>query len=1142
MVVQQGRMFALVVAGVLALAAGCSKQPAEVVEPGDNPKAPKASASGIQWTMRPVKYEEEVKEKMLREGGGAGGAPGKDAKAVNDAISTYGAAPGNAKVPMEKSENLARPATTAAPAARDPSAPHPTPARPEAEQTIGGAVRQTKSDKAAALEGREERYKNGEDKKDEAGHGKQGQPAQVWKRDRQRPTFARVYVGSGNSLELVSIQVTTTIEGPRARTVVDHIFRNPHDKRLEGTFEYPLPTGASPSYFAMFLGQTRDTVPPRFARRGDMPPLAAEALASLTPAQLVREVSSADWGTLQEARVVNKERALETYEDIVRSQIDPALLEYAGGNTFSGRVFPIPPKGYNRVILAYEELLPISQGQALYRFPLPDCKLNDMQFTLQAIGDEYRDPTFLPETKSVGSNNQHIYTKTWTDKGPGGDVVFSYYPARPRIQFISGQQGSLYGYARIRPELKGDLEKAFASHAIFLLDVSQSENPDRFAVSMKLLKKILEEDTSIQHFNILAFNVGASWLQSGGWLPNSASGREQALKKLDGIVLEGATDLSAALDKLSQPDFPVGPGTPVNVFLLSDGQITWGEPDVGPLVSRFESRCTFPVRFHCYRTGIGADNQELYNALTRKGGGTFNVLTEADLPHAAVAHRSQCLQVEQVRIMGDVGASEVLIAGRQGCVYPGGELVITGKLAKPGHAQIVVEGTYLGQKYSEEYPVEITGTGELAARGWGEVAVASLLALDDPKLDKLVTAYCQEFGIGSRVASFLVLENNDDFQRLNLQEERGKTVAGGDLSRFLNDAWRALGAPVTPKVAFERFFTKVEPRVKLFAGENGPHVKKLLSLLKDEDFEVNGTSLAHALVYAGSVPADYLKARDKDRRQVDTYLTEARRRADAGDAAGAIRVLSSIIEEYPARSDALRLVGYRLLDLQQAGQAVRLFQQVQRSRPFEPHSYRDLARSLEESGQLGLAALQYEIVLAGDWHGRFRADLKTVAREEYARMMQQAIRKKAVRAELLDHFGARLEKMADPSPRSDLRVTISWNTDATDIDLWVIEPDGTRCYYQNKETPAGGRLSDDQTQGYGPERYHIPTAKPGEYTVIVHYFSANPSLLGGETNVNVVVAKNAGSPDEVVERRTVILKKDKEQIEVCKIRFGEAPR
>src|SRR5262249_7200244 len=148
---------------------------------------------------------------------------------------------------------------------------------------------------------------------------------------------------------------------------------------------------------AMFLGQTRDTVPPRFARRGQQPALPADALAVLTPAELIKHVDTADWGTLQQARVVSKERALETYEDIVRGQIDPALLEYAGGNTFSGRVFPIPPKGYNRVIIAYEELLPVSQASALYRFPLPDCKLTELQYTLNANADECKEPAFKPD-------------------------------------------------------------------------------------------------------------------------------------------------------------------------------------------------------------------------------------------------------------------------------------------------------------------------------------------------------------------------------------------------------------------------------------------------------------------------------------------------------------------------------------------------------------------------------------------------------------------------------------------------------------------------------------------------------------------------------------------------------------------------
>ena len=77
--------------------------------------------------------------------------------------------------------------------------------------------------------------------------------AKRWQRGKGRPKFARVYLGGGNSLELERMRITVTVEGARARTVVDHVFRNPHAKQLEGAFEYPLPARASPSYYAMFL-------------------------------------------------------------------------------------------------------------------------------------------------------------------------------------------------------------------------------------------------------------------------------------------------------------------------------------------------------------------------------------------------------------------------------------------------------------------------------------------------------------------------------------------------------------------------------------------------------------------------------------------------------------------------------------------------------------------------------------------------------------------------------------------------------------------------------------------------------------------------------------------------------------------------
>src|SRR5262249_23750805 len=121
--------------------------------------------------------------------------------------------------------------------------------------------------------------------------------------------------------------------------------------------------------------------------------------------------------------------------------------------------------------------------------------------------------------------------------------------------------------------------------------------------------------------------------------------------------------------------------------------------------------------------------------------------------------------------------------------------------------------------------------------------------------------------------------------------------------------------------------------------------------------------------------------------------------------------------------------------------------------------------------------------------------------------------------------------------KADLRVTVSWNTDATDVDLWVIEPDGTKVFYSSPKSESGGELPTDMTQGYGPERYQVAQARPGQYTVIVHYFAANPNLLGGETHVDVAITRKAGTPQESVQRHTVILRQQGEQVEVCKVKF-----
>jgi hypothetical protein len=507
-----------------------------------------------------------------------------------------------------------------------------------------------------------------------------------------------------------------------------------------------------------------------------------------------------------------------------------------------------------------------------------------------------------------------------------------------------------------------------AKHAVFLLDTSMSEYPSRYRANVDRLRKTLETDKSIEQFNVLTFDITGRWLERKGWLKNAAGERARAQKVLENMLVEGATDIAAALEALARPPFPIAKNTPLRVFVLSDGNITWGESDPRSMQERFQVRCPFPVSFTVDVADKSGDALTLLKALA---------------------------------------------------AFPG--------------------------------------------------------------------------------------------------------------------ASRPPAAPA--RAAFLRFVDKVNPQVKLLEGKNAEHVKLLLKMLDEDDYEWPPLPESAGLRLHSDANKDYLKAREDDRYQIGIYLNEAKRRGDAGDAQGMVRALSTLAEIVPGNADVLRAAGYRLLDRKQPAFAVRLFERVQEQRPFEPHSYRDLARSLEDAGKYGLAAVQYEIVQAGTWNAKFTTSLKEVVLEEYAHMMRDAIRRKAVGNKLINLFGERLEGVEANKLQADLRVTISWNTDNTDVDLWVIEPDGEKCFYAHRQTKNGGELTQDVTQGYGPERYQMIKAKAGEFSIKVHYYSGPRNPQTGETSVNVVVRRNAGTPQEVSQRHTVILRQRNDLVEVCRMKF-----
>jgi tetratricopeptide (TPR) repeat protein len=135
--------------------------------------------------------------------------------------------------------------------------------------------------------------------------------------------------GRSEPLTVGEHKVTVDIRDQIARTTIEETFVNRTGSRLEGQFHFPLPQDASISGFGMWIGN-----------------------------QLV------------EADIVEKQRAREIFETILRENRDPGLLEWAGGNIFKARVFPIEPHSEKRIKITYTQVLPLRANRYRYSYGL----------------------------------------------------------------------------------------------------------------------------------------------------------------------------------------------------------------------------------------------------------------------------------------------------------------------------------------------------------------------------------------------------------------------------------------------------------------------------------------------------------------------------------------------------------------------------------------------------------------------------------------------------------------------------------------------------------------------------------------------------------------------------------------------------
>src|SRR5262245_30834074 len=275
-------------------------------------------------------------------------------------------------------------------------------------------------------------------------------------------------------------------------------------------------------------------------------------------------------------------------------------------------------------------------------------------------------------------------------------------------------------------------------------------------------------------------------------------------------------------------------------------------------------------------------------------------------------------------------------------------------------------------------------------------------------------------------------------------------------------------------------------------------------------------ALVRALIAAERLPEALTAALDW--RAHDAYNLVAVRSvgdvyAEMGDRERARRAYSSVVELLPNDARAQRaLVGV----LKQSGDLEAAYDRLAAAAALAPTDARiafERADTAQRLGRTEEAATLFRGVI--DAHGA-SSSLRYPAAQRLAQLLGSARRDALAAGD--SEGAAELLKQIESlgiagGVENDIKVFLSWDTDRTDVDLWVTNPSRERIFYEHKQGSLGDALYDDVTTGYGPESYSAPQAAVGTYLIQVNYYQTDRQAFA-EARGDVIVILHEGTAQE----------------------------
>ena len=585
------------------------------------------------------------------------------------------------------------------------------------------------------------------------------------------------------SLPVKSIKIDTRISSQVATTHVEQVFRNDTPATLEGAYFFPIPESASITEFAIWDGDRR----------------------------LVGEVRP-------------REEARRIYDEIVRRQRDPGLLEYAGKDLFQASIFPIPPHADKKLEITYTQVVRAEGGTVSYRYPLGTGRqAAEIGTVAGRVEVETREPlrnvyspTHAIDVKRQNDRRSLVSFETSGGKDPQDFQLFYTISKEDfGLTLLTHREPGKDGYFLLMISPKDDWtdQEYSAKDVVFVVDTSGSMADEG---KMEKARSALLYGVNIlrpqDRFNVISF-AGEEHLMEVGLIPADEKGRQRGAAFVKALKPVGGTNINqsllASLRQFSDTDRE----RPKIIVFMTDGLPTVDETRVPNIVENVRKATKPGVRLFTFGVGYNVNTALLDKLAAENGGVADYVEPKEDLEVKVSNFFTKVNYPVLTDVQLDLGGAQTDLVYPRAIpdVFRGSQVTLIGRYNNAATLESVrlrLSGKANGQTRTYTYdklafPLR-EEANEYLPRLWATRRVGWLMEQvrtngEQKELKDEIVDLGTRYGIVTPYTSYLALEDNNQISQL---APMNRGVARHDLSLDnLNSAPKSAPAPSTASVA-----------------------------------------------------------------------------------------------------------------------------------------------------------------------------------------------------------------------------------------------------------------------------------------------------------------------------------------------------